>query len=44
MIKKPVSWLIRELQKIIEEGYDYVELSTENEYGNISQILIFEKP
>lgn len=39
--KKPITWLIRELQKQIEQGKDYVEFTSEKEWSNINYILIF---
>ena len=39
--KKPITWLIRELQKRIDEGYDYVEYDRDYEIGNTQEILKF---
>jgi hypothetical protein len=41
--KKPITWLIRELQKQIDDGKDFVELTTEKDFGDTSQILLFSE-
>jgi hypothetical protein len=41
--KKPISWLIRELQKQLEQGNDYVEFTSEIEWNNTEYILLCSK-
>jgi hypothetical protein len=41
--KKPISWLIRELNKQLEQGNDYVKFTSEQEYSYTNYILICSK-
>jgi len=41
--KKPISWLIRELQTQLENGNDYIVLEQEREFGDTIQVLTFSK-
>ena len=39
--RKPITWLIRELENQIKSGKDYVEFTSEKEFSDTNYILIF---
>lgn len=41
--RRPISWLMRELQKQLEKGNDYVEIVEETHYGDTETKLHFSE-
>jgi hypothetical protein len=41
--RRPISWLIRELEKQLDSGNDYVEFTTETQWRETNYILLFTK-